>query len=141
VKNRKGSNRDQTKFYDQISFLSRRNELVLMQPDRRDRVFQFFDSIFRPDDFKSYKSIIKAGLQAKIKLAKEGLASATSKTKKKKAEKRIASLTAAGKSNASLEKYYEEWRTFQMSDHLPLWVELEIDFSDGYLDYLNSYES
>ncbi len=25
-----------------------------------------------------------------------------------------------------LEEYYEEWRTFQMSDHLPLWVEVEI---------------
>ena len=25
------------------------------------------------------------------------------------------------------------WRTFQMSDHLPLWVELKIDFSDQYL--------
>jgi hypothetical protein len=25
------------------------------------------------------------------------------------------------------------WRTFQMSDHLPLWVELKINFSDQYL--------
>lgn len=25
-----------------------------------------------------------------------------------------------------------------MSDHLPLWVELEIDFSDKYLDYLET---
>ena len=25
------------------------------------------------------------------------------------------------------------WRTFQISDHLPLWVELKIDFSDQYL--------
>lgn len=25
------------------------------------------------------------------------------------------------------------WRTFEMSDHLPLWVELKIDFSDQYL--------
>ena len=25
------------------------------------------------------------------------------------------------------------WRTFQMSDHLPLWVELKIDFSDQFL--------
>jgi len=30
-------------------------------------------------------------------------------------------------------KYYEQWRTFQVSDHLPLWVELQIDFSEGYL--------
>jgi len=29
--------------------------------------------------------------------------------------------------------YYKQWRTFQMSDHFPLWVELRIDFSDAYL--------
>jgi len=139
VKNRKGSNRDQTKFYDQISFLSRRNELVLMQPERQDRAFQFFDSVFRPRDFEQYKPIIKNRLQAKLEQARNDLASATSQSKRKKAESQIESLTAAGESDASLEAYYEEWRTFQMSDHLPLWVELEIDFSDSYLDYLDTY--
>jgi len=39
VQNRHGSNADQTKFYDQISFLSKRNELVLNEPARDDRVF------------------------------------------------------------------------------------------------------
>ncbi len=29
--------------------------------------------------------------------------------------------------------YYKQWRTFQMSDHFPMWVELQIDFSDAYL--------
>ncbi len=29
--------------------------------------------------------------------------------------------------------YYGAWRTFQMSDHLSLWVELKIDFSEEYL--------
>ncbi len=139
VKNRKGSNRDQTKFYDQISFLSRRKELVLMQPERQDRVFQFFDSVFRPSDFAEYKPVIKERLKAKLEQAEEGLASATSKRAKGKAERRIASLKDAGSSDASLKKYYEEWRTFQMSDHLPLWVEVEIDFSDGYLEYLSTY--
>ncbi len=28
---------------------------------------------------------------------------------------------------------YAQWRTFQMSDHLPMWVELRIDFGDDYL--------
>jgi exonuclease III len=139
VKNRKGSNRDQTKFYDQISFLSRRNELVLMQPERQDRTFQFFDSVFRPGDFEHYKPIIKNRLQAKLEQARNDLASATSQSEREKAERKIESLTAAGESDASLEAYYEEWRTFQMSDHLPLWVELEIDFSDSYLNYLNTY--
>ena len=29
---------------------------------------------------------------------------------------------------------YASWRTHQMSDHLPMWVELHIDFSREYLD-------
>jgi len=29
--------------------------------------------------------------------------------------------------------YYNQWRTFQMSDHLLLWVELKIDFGEEYL--------
>jgi endonuclease/exonuclease/phosphatase family metal-dependent hydrolase len=139
VCNRQGSNRDQTKFYDQISFRPLRDELVLMEPEREDRVFQFFDSVFREEDFATYEPIMKKRLKGKLKEAKAKLAAATSKTKRKKAERRIASLTAAGKSKASLRDYYDEWRTFQMSDHLPLWVELEIDFSDRYLEYLKTY--
>jgi endonuclease/exonuclease/phosphatase family metal-dependent hydrolase len=30
-------------------------------------------------------------------------------------------------------KQYSEWRTYKMSDHLPIWVELGIDFSKNYL--------
>ncbi len=29
---------------------------------------------------------------------------------------------------------YQEWRTYKLSDHLPVWVELEVDFG---MDYLN----
>ena len=40
-----------------------------------------------------------------------------------------------GKSEQEIEKYYlSTWRTFEMSDHLPLWVELDIDFSNQYLE-------
>jgi exonuclease III len=30
-------------------------------------------------------------------------------------------------------KAFETWKTFQMSDHLPFWMELRIDFTDEYL--------
>ena len=30
-------------------------------------------------------------------------------------------------------RYYKTWVTHQMSDHLPIWVELEIDYSNDYL--------
>ena len=40
-----------------------------------------------------------------------------------------------GKSEQEIEKYFlTTWRTFQMSDHLPLWAELKIDFSNQYLE-------
>jgi len=29
---------------------------------------------------------------------------------------------------------YKQWRTFKMSDHLPLWVEVYVDFGDAYLE-------
>lgn len=32
------------------------------------------------------------------------------------------------------ESKYLEWRTFQMSDHLPMWVEIKIDYSTEYLE-------
>jgi exonuclease III len=31
------------------------------------------------------------------------------------------------------EELYRKWRTWQMSDHSPLWVEIETDFADDYL--------
>ncbi len=30
-------------------------------------------------------------------------------------------------------KSYKNWATYEMSDHLPIWMELEIDYSDDYL--------
>jgi endonuclease/exonuclease/phosphatase family metal-dependent hydrolase len=45
----------------------------------------------------------------------------------------------AGKTERQVESYYRtSWRTFQISDHLPLWVELKIDFSDPYLKKLTA---
>lgn len=34
------------------------------------------------------------------------------------------------------EKEFAEWRTYQMSDHLPLWVEFDINYSEAYLKQL-----
>jgi endonuclease/exonuclease/phosphatase family metal-dependent hydrolase len=36
------------------------------------------------------------------------------------------------------EKMYEKWRTWQMSDHSPLWIEIATDFADDYLAELAS---
>jgi hypothetical protein len=40
--------------------------------------------------------------------------------------------TDAGKAT-----YYKTyWRTFQMSDHLPMWIDLKMDWTDEYLQGL-----
>ena len=31
---------------------------------------------------------------------------------------------------------FKDWRTYQMSDHLPMWIELRVDFSREYLERL-----
>ena len=33
---------------------------------------------------------------------------------------------------------YASWRTYQMSDHLPMWVELQVDFAREYLDQVEA---
>jgi endonuclease/exonuclease/phosphatase family metal-dependent hydrolase len=33
---------------------------------------------------------------------------------------------------------YRKWRTWQMSDHLPLWAEIKMDFTESYLESLKS---
>lgn len=38
------------------------------------------------------------------------------------------------KADGSQYKSYGMWRTYQMSDHLPMWVELCVDFGDEYLE-------
>lgn len=38
-----------------------------------------------------------------------------------------------GQPYADWTKQYEKWATFEMSDHLPVWVELQVDYSDRYL--------
>ena len=74
--------------------------------------FNFTKSVFREEDYETYMPYYKEAYDKMI----EG--------EKKKGKK---NLTTA-------QSYYSgKWRTFQMSDHLPLWVELKIDFSDEYL--------
>lgn len=38
-----------------------------------------------------------------------------------------------GEPYADWDKQYVKWSTFEMSDHLPVWIELKVDYSDRYL--------
>ena len=150
--NHKGSTKDQTKFYDQISFLTRKDELRPANPDHFHDVFQFFDCIFREEDFPAHRARVKETIRDKLagfaeeqaeaqgKLDAGELSSAATTRWQKKlqtAQDNIAMWSARLDSDTDLKDYYmDDWRTFHASDHLPLWVELEIDFSDAYLEKL-----
>lgn len=103
------SNLGADKYFDQIAFHDPRN---LLWPKTRDLpikdvprkgIFRFLDSVFRDQDLKSYDIEMKETCGQKYR-----------NTKNKEA-------------------FYKKWRTFQMSDHYPLWVELRIDFSDPFI--------
>ncbi len=151
--NNEGSNKDQTKFYDQISFRVRDNELRFANSGRCKGVLQFFKSIYAEENFTLYEDDLKDTVKAKIvKLEEETseelqkLSQTDSQNTKARLEKSIDSKKKAItdwelhlQNMVKLKDYYlREWRTFHGSDHLPLWVELEIDFSNNYLDYLET---
>ena len=46
--------------------------------------------------------------------------------------------TASNKAAKNDLAAYRKWRTWQMSDHLPLWAEIKTDFTDAYLQSLKS---
>ncbi len=136
--NRTGSNKNRTKFYDQISFKERPGE-VMLSPSVNEKeqhgVFDAFKAVFRDEDFNCYDKEVIKKLNENRNNLKNDLAETTSATKRKRIQKKMDSLDSLINNKAEREQYYlKEWRTFQISDHLPLWVDLQVDFTDKYLD-------
>ena len=105
------SNIGRDKYYDQIAFKTRRGVLEFVDspgPDGKPRagVFEIFKHVFTPDQFPEYEAAANA------------------------------SPNGADKTGADLQEYYEDWRTYQFSDHLPMWVQLGVNDSDAYLKRL-----
>lgn len=103
-----GSNVNQDKHYDQMAFKIRDN---ILEPTGAAGVFDFYETIFRDEDEETY---IEAMGDAYFNNSK--------------GEPR----TERGKKT-----HYRTWRTFQISDHLPMWIELRIDYTDEYLQRLH----
>lgn len=98
------SNATQTRHYDQIAFQVRPGSLTMTG---KAGVFNFFDVVFKEDDKDTYIPYME-----NYETTTEG----TPRTERSK------------------KTYYKTyWRTHQMSDHLPMWVELKIDYSEEYL--------
>ena len=99
------SNAPETKHYDQIAFIAPEleNHLELSQAG----VFDYYEYVYRQEDEALYTEDM-------------GKAYVETKDGEKRDEK--------GRT-----RYYRDWRTYQMSDHLPMWIELRTDFGKEYL--------
>ena len=110
------SNVAKTKFYDQIAFRVREKELKLGPSEPNSGVFRFFNSVFRDgdEDYRVYHDLMENTAVRDI----HDSGSKKGQPRNEEAKK----------------KYYrKKWRTWQISDHEPLWVELKIDFTEDYL--------
>lgn len=138
-KNKLGSNAEQNRFYDQISFIPKKDEVMLADTPEPHGVFNVFEYVFRDEDYPLFRAALRRIAEGRKQKAEAALAAATSDTARKKAQKAIDAETKLLGSEALLEAYYrEEWRTFQISDHFPLFVTLKTDFTDTYLEGLRA---
>lgn len=104
------SNMGGDKHYDQIAFLVRKDELELGPSKNNAGVLNYYKAVFTENEAATYYPLGKANGKWPDAAAKHGA------------------------------YYNKEWRTWQMSDHLPLFVELRIDFTDKYLKRIRSGE-
>jgi endonuclease/exonuclease/phosphatase family metal-dependent hydrolase len=102
------------RFYDQIALKVRENNLA---PTGRGGVIDYFDRVYRDDDYDAYFSAMMDG-----KDADDPANPLTYDTRGKK------------RSEKQRRFYYRNhWRRRQMSDHLTMWLELKIDYGEEYL--------
>lgn len=94
-----------SKHYDQIAFKLKieQNMTVFSEQRQHAGTFNFTETVYTLQDLDIYRKLFDE------------------KYTKGKTEKQISNY------------YLTKWRTFQMSDHLPLWIELKVDFSNQYL--------
>lgn len=100
-----------SKYYDQIAFQVLDEDMLIFSKSKGNAgAFRYTDVVMREEDLPVYQPLFP--------------------------EKNV-----TGKKEKQIRRYYQTtWRTFQLSDHLPLWVELCIDFSDQYLEKIPKKE-
>jgi endonuclease/exonuclease/phosphatase family metal-dependent hydrolase len=102
------------RFYDQIALRTRENNLV---PTGRGGVFDYFDQVYRDED---YEACVPAMMDGRAEDDPENALSFNTRGDLRTEDQRRA-------------YYRNHWRRRQMSDHLPMWLELKIDFGEDYL--------
>lgn len=110
------TNLSQNRFYDQIAFMQHDKRLEFGSAG----VFDFRDAVFRDADFEAYRDSMPP---ERRDFHESGNRRGQPRTE---AEQR--------------DYYNRQWITWQMSDHLLLWVELKVDFTNHYLESLKPGE-
>ena len=95
-----------TKFYDQIAFKTKKQVIDFVEGPNNAGVFKMFADIMTDsdEDYAQYK--------------KDALKSSNGKKKTNEVDQR---------------KYYKQWKTYQISDHNPLWCRIDVNSSSQYL--------
>ena len=101
------------KSYDQIAFKVKEGRLKRGSSKKNAGAFDFFKSVFQSRDWKEYYAVAAATGRLMDSWEK--------------------ALSFPDKKPLTRQQYFKQWRTWQMSDHMPLWIELQIDFTDDYL--------
>jgi hypothetical protein len=98
------------KHFDQLAFVSRAYDQDVVQErlqTAKAGVFDFFQYVYTDTDEASYVSEMGPAYETKS--------------------------NGDPRDDRAKRNYYRQWRTHQMSDHFPMWLELEIDFGIPYL--------
>lgn len=115
---------ERNSYYDQIAFKLADNDALVLPKGKKEEAgsIPVLKGLFKPDEIDVYRELFEP-----LRKAAEEKARAEAKKAGKPKPDPIAP-----------EDYYKEWRTWQISDHQPLWVRLDADDSDEYLEKLET---
>jgi hypothetical protein len=105
----RASNLDLTKYYDQIAFITKKEVIEFVDkpatPGQPGNagIFEIYESVMRDGDAEEYRPAM------------------------------LKSSTGAKKAPDKLPTWYRQWRTYQMSDHKPMWVRIHANDAADYV--------
>lgn len=111
------------KYYDQIAFTGPEDVTNRL----RAGVFNFLQDVFVDDEVEAYQPFAE-------NLRRDRKTSEDFWDYHRLIQKAVMEGEMVGKPYADWRSEYKSWRTHEMSDHLPIWIELRTDYSDEYLE-------
>ncbi|MGI3165387.1 hypothetical protein [Pseudooceanicola sp. 200-1SW] len=101
-------------YYDQIAFVGPAQKTRMLERG----VVRWPDAVFRDDEGPEYEQIARLMRDARDQAEVTRL---------------LREAPDSGTPYDNWARSYPSWRTHEMSDHLPVWIELEVDYSNEYL--------